>query len=350
MNRVTCETAKKTNTYDITIGQNLLKNADTYINRFIKGKKVAIITDSNVAPLYADTLKEALSSYEVFTFVFSAGEESKNFSTITAIYDFLCENEFTREDTLIALGGGVTGDMCGFAAATYLRGVSFIQIPTTLLSDVDSSVGGKTGYDLPYGKNLVGAFYQPKAVLIDTDLLATLKKETFSDGMAEVIKTALLSDRDMFDLIYEKQLDLTEMITRCVHFKSTIVQADELDKGIRGILNLGHTFGHAIEKLGGYSTYSHGQGVAIGTVIACRIGELLGLTKKGLTGLAKNAFEAYGLPTAPPYSAHEILGALKNDKKANSSGIKLVLLSDIGAAFLHQIDFDTLGKLLTEVI
>ncbi len=350
MNRVTCETVKKTNTYDITIGQNLLKNADTYINRFIKGKKVAIITDSNVAPLYADTLKEALSSYEVFSFVFSAGEESKNFSTITAIYDFLCENEFTREDTLIALGGGVTGDMCGFAAATYLRGVSFIQIPTTLLSDVDSSVGGKTGYDLPYGKNLVGAFYQPKAVLIDTNLLATLKKETFSDGMAEVIKTALLSDRDMFDLIYEKQLDLTEMITRCVHFKSTIVQADELDKGIRGILNLGHTFGHAIEKLGGYSTYSHGQGVAIGTVIACRIGELLGLTKKGLAELAKNAFEAYGLPTTPPYSAQEILGALKNDKKANSSGIKLVLLSDIGAAFLHQIDFDTLGKLLTEVI
>lgn len=350
MNRVTCETAKKTNTYDITIGQNLLKNADTYINRFIKGKKVAIITDSNVAPLYADTLKEVLSSYEVFSFVFSAGEKSKNFSTINAIYDFLCENEFTREDTLIALGGGVTGDMCGFAAATYLRGVSFIQIPTTLLSDVDSSVGGKTGYDLPYGKNLVGAFYQPKAVLIDTDLLATLKKETFSDGMAEVIKTALLSDRDMFDLIYEKQLDLTEMITRCVHFKSTIVQADELDKGIRGILNLGHTFGHAIEKLGGYSTYSHGQGVAIGTVIACRIGELLGLTKKGLAELAKNAFEAYGLPTTPPYSAHEILGALKNDKKANSSGIKLVLLSDIGAAFLHQTDFDTLGKLLTEVI
>jgi len=350
MNRVTCETAKKNNTYDITIGNNLLKNADKYISRFIKGKNVAIITDSNVAPLYADTLKNALSAYQVFIFIFPAGEASKNFSTINSIYSFLCENDFTREDTLIALGGGVTGDMCGFAAATYLRGVSFIQIPTTLLSDVDSSVGGKTGYDLPCGKNLIGAFYQPKAVLIDTDLLSTLKPETVSDGMAEVIKTALLSDKDMFDLISEKQLDLTEMITRCVHFKSTIVQADELDSGIRGILNLGHTFGHAIEKLGNYKTYSHGQGVAIGTVIACKIGEKLGLTKKGIADLAKNTFEAYGLPTLPPYSAQEIFGALKNDKKANSSGIKLVLLNDIGSAFLHQTDFDTLEKLLTEVI
>ncbi len=350
MNRVTCETQNKNNTYDITIGKNLLNQADTYIGRFIKGKKVAIITDSNVAPLYADTLKKALSAYDVFTFVFPEGEESKNFTTINSIYNFLCENAFTRDDALIALGGGVTGDMCGFAAATYLRGVPFIQIPTTLLSDVDSSVGGKTGYDLPFGKNLIGAFYQPKAVLIDTELLSTLKKETFSDGMAEVIKTALLSDKDMFELTAKKQLDLTEMITRCVHFKSTIVQADELDRGIRGILNLGHTFGHAIEKLGNYKTHSHGHGVAIGTVIACKIGEALGLTKKGLADLSKKAFESYGLPTAVPYSATEIFGALKNDKKANSSGIKLVLLNDIGSAFLQQIDFDSLEKLLADVI
>lgn len=350
MNTVTCETQSKSLHYDITIGSSLLSRCGELLPFSVKGKKIAVISDSTVAPLYADKLVAALQNSEVCVFAFPAGEESKNFKTINDIYDFLCRRNFTRDDMMIALGGGVVGDMCGFAAATYLRGIPFIQIPTTLLADVDSSVGGKTGYDLPYGKNLVGAFYQPKAVIIDTDLLRTLDKSTYADGMAEVIKTALLSDRDMFDMISDKKLDEENTIIRCVHFKSSIVSADETDKGIRGILNLGHTFGHAIEKIGEFKKHTHGQAVAIGTVIACRVGELLGITKSGTASLAVTAFENHCLPTASPYSADEIADALINDKKADATGVKIVLLKDIGVPLLHHVSFDELRELLKQII
>ena len=243
---------KASKSYQVHIGQQLIPQAATYIQKIHPVCKAAIISDSNVYPLFGKALEDSLSAsgFSVISYVFTAGEASKNGETFLEILNFLAENEMTRSDFLIALGGGVVGDITGFAAATFLRGVSYIQIPTTLLAMVDSSVGGKTAIDLPAGKNLAGAFYQPSLVLCDLNALDTLPREIFCDGCAEVIKYGVLYDADLFYHLFEKglQFDREDVIARCVEWKRNVVIEDEFDIGARQMLNFGHTVGHGIEK------------------------------------------------------------------------------------------------------
>ena len=259
--------------YEIHIGAGLLPEAGEKIRPFCPGGLCAVVTDDIVDGLYADRLEQSLASADlrVVKFVFSHGEQGKNAENYLSLLNFLAENGLTRADCVVALGGGVPGDLAGFAAATYLRGVGFVQIPTTLLAAVDSSVGGKTAIDLPAGKNLAGAFYQPDLVLCDTDTLATLPDKQFRAGCAEVIKYAMLFDAEMFsDLMVSGPAFRPEsVIARCVEFKREIVTADEFDRGCRQLLNLGHTVGHAVEKLSGF-TVLHGQAVAIGMSVIAR--------------------------------------------------------------------------------
>ena len=253
MNSVTISASRE---YTIHIGSGLIDQIGTYARQIVSPCKVAIISDSHVWPLYGDAVRNSLSAsdFQTVNFVFSAGEESKNASTYIQILNFLAENRLTRSDLIIALGGGVTGDITGFAAATYLRGIRYIQIPTSLLAMVDSSVGGKTAIDLPAGKNLVGAFYQPSAVLCDIDTLSTLPQDVFIDGCAEVIKYGVLYDPGLFSHLEQNGLsfDREYVITRCVELKKAVVMEDEFDTGNRQMLNLGHTIGHAIEALSEY--------------------------------------------------------------------------------------------------
>ena len=247
--------------YDVVIGNGILPCLGAYLGQVTQAKKIAVVSDSQVWPLYGKTVLNALAEYETFSYVFPAGEESKNGSTYLKLLNFLAENKLTRSDCLLALGGGVVGDLTGFAAATYLRGVDFVQAPTTLLAAVDSSVGGKTAIDLDAGKNLAGAFYQPSAVLCDLDTLNTLPENIFRDGCAEVIKYGVLYDEALFAHLEEKGLgfDQEEVISRCVELKRDVVAQDEFDRGERQKLNLGHTIGHGIEACSGYKI-SHGSG------------------------------------------------------------------------------------------
>lgn len=250
--------------YDVLIGRNLIENAGEYVKGVVGNAKIALVTDDTVDALYADTVVNSIkdSGLKVVKFVFLHGEESKNLNTYGQILNFLADNQLTRTDALVALGGGVVGDMAGFAAATYLRGIKYIQIPTTLLSQIDSSVGGKTAIDLPSGKNLVGAFKQPSLVLCDTDTLKTLPKETFIDGMGEAAKYALL-DKKVFDLLSGEEFDIEDLVYLSVDYKRMVVEADEFESGMRKLLNLGHTPAHGIENLSEYKI-AHGRAVAMG--------------------------------------------------------------------------------------
>ena len=252
-------TVQASTNYSVIVGQNLLAQTGEYIIQISKPCKVAVISDSNVFPIYGNILENSLTSsgFRVCHYVFSAGESQKNSTTYLEILNFLAENTFTRSDMIIALGGGVTGDIAGFAAATYLRGIPYVQIPTSLLAMVDSSVGGKTAIDLKYGKNLAGAFYQPEFVLCDIDSLQTLPEEFFTDGMAEVIKYAMIYDESMESLICGGAKDnIQNLIARCIEIKSEIVHLDEFEGGLRKILNFGHTAGHGVEARSEY-TISH---------------------------------------------------------------------------------------------
>jgi len=346
VNKVECVT--KTSRYDIIIENGLFDDAPEYIKRVARGNKIAIVTDTNVAPLYGENLNKRFNNYgfESHLFCFKAGEASKNINTVSEIYDFLADIGLTRTDLIIALGGGVVGDMAGFAAATFLRGVDLIQIPTTLLSQVDSSVGGKTGFDHKKGKNLIGAFYQPKLVLIDTKLLETLSSDFYYDGMAEVIKYALIKDKSLFDRLLKSDDNLEEIIASCVKIKRDVVSEDEFDTGIRGILNFGHTFGHAAEKLENYQGISHGKAVAAGMVMATKIGEYLNITKLGTLEKVKAIIEKYNLPISFNHNINDIYKALINDKKNLSGKINLVLIEDIGKAFLYPIEIEKLKDLM----
>ena len=266
--------------YPIYIGENLLAQAD-YLTKHIAGKQVMIVSNTTVAPLYIDKVKSLLTDFEVCEVILPDGEQYKNLDTVNQIFTSLLENRFDRSSTLIALGGGVIGDMTGFAAACYQRGVNFIQIPTTLLSQVDSSVGGKTGVNHPLGKNMIGAFYQPKAVIIDVDTLDTLPNREFSAGMAEVIKYGLLGNENFLYFI-EKNVDslmnkekssVIDAIYQSCKDKANIVAEDELEAGKRALLNLGHTFGHAIENSMGYGNYLHGEAISIGMYMAAVMSE-----------------------------------------------------------------------------
>lgn len=331
--------------YDVLVGCGLLDCVGEIILSVIKPCKTAVITDSTVKELYLKRVEKSLSGagFDVCSYAFSAGEPSKNMNTLSGILEFLAENKLTRTDAVIALGGGVVGDVTGFAAGVFLRGVKFIQIPTTLLAAVDSSVGGKTAVDLKAGKNLAGVFLQPSAVICDTDTLSTLPKVTLSDGIAEAIKTGILFDEELFSVFETGEVSekLPFIIERCVMHKGRIVENDEFDKGERQLLNLGHTIGHAIEKCSEYKV-SHGHAVAAGMAIITRAAEKLGLCEVGCAKRIEHVLIKNCLPVSTIYSAKELSDAALSDKKRAGDEISLVIPKRIGECVLKKVHVDKL--------
>ncbi len=349
MIKITVNTARP---YDIFVGGSLLDRAGELSRNVNRGQKALIITDSNVAPLYADRVAKSFKSagYNTEILVFPAGEQSKKLDTVSTFYARLAKSGFTRGDLLVALGGGVTGDMTGFAAATWLRGVDFVQIPTSLLAQVDSSVGGKTGVDIPEGKNLVGAFWQPVLVIADTSTLSTLPRETFADGMAEVIKTAAIKDLSLFELLEsqnpEKPQNLEQIIARCIDIKRGVVERDERESGERRLLNFGHTLGHALEKHYNYTGLSHGFAVAVGMAEITKASENHGLTQEGTAERLISLIKKFSLPAEDSAPVQDYLSGVMLDKKRAGSNINLVLLRGIGDSFVHPLPVNELAKFL----
>lgn len=325
--------------YKIYIDKGLLGSCAPILNELTAGKKAAVITDSNVAPLYYAALAEQLTKAgaEPFKIEVEAGENSKSLSVFESVCEKIMENNFSRSDCIIALGGGVVGDLAGFAASTLLRGVKLIQIPTTLLSQVDSSVGGKTAVNLAAGKNLVGTFYQPSAVLIDMNTLSTLPPREVACGMAEIIKYAAIRDAKMANELLSGEFDLADIIARCCAIKADIVVRDERDTGERMLLNFGHTIGHAIENYYGYGTYSHGAAVAMGMCIMTEYAERVGLTEVGALNTIKQLCEKFDLPTECEHRA-ELVSAAGHDKKSSGSSISIVLIHRMGEGYYKKID------------
>ena len=334
--------------YPIYIGEGGLSNPDLF-SPHIRGQKVMIVTNDVVGPLYEHILRETLKNYDVDSVVLPDGEEHKNWSTLNLIFDALLEKQHSRHTTIIALGGGVVGDMAGFAAASYQRGVDFIQVPTTLLSQVDSSVGGKTAINHPLGKNMIGAFYQPKAVVIDTLSLNTLAAKEISAGLAEVIKYGLIRDADFFVWLEANVTNirnlqpaaLSHAIRTSCACKARVVEADETEGGVRAILNLGHTFGHAIETHEGYGEWLHGEAVAAGTVMAAELSMRQGWISTASVERIKEIFRTCLLPICGPDSMtpSDYARLMAVDKKVVEGSLRLVLLSELGCAFVCS-DFD----------
>lgn len=326
--------------YEVAIGGGLLSACGRRLRDILGTCRAAVITDSTVAPLYLETVTHSLqlAGFGVSSYVFPAGEAHKNFETLSGILEFLAEERLTRTDCIVALGGGVTGDMAGFAAAVYLRGIRCVQLPTTLLSAVDSSVGGKTAIDLNAGKNLAGAFLQPAAVLCDTDCLATLPAGIFADGAAEAIKTGVLSDESLFSLFEDGTLTAApaEVIARCVAYKAGVVERDEKEQNERRLLNLGHTVGHAIEKCSGYAI-PHGHAVAAGLAVIARSAEALGWTEEPIAERIAACLQKNGLPTGTEYCAAELAHAASADKKRAGADITLVIPKRIGVCELKKM-------------
>lgn len=331
---------------DIYIGAGIFSQTARHVAEKFKPTRIHVVTDSHVAPLYLDRLC-AEFPLNITTSVIPAGEEHKNLDTVSSLYADFSEAELTRSDLVIALGGGVVGDITGFAAATYLRGIHVCQIPTTLLAQVDSSVGGKTAVDLPQGKNLVGAFYQPELVMIDTDILATLPAPIFNDGMAEVIKYGFISNPEIIDLISTPDFkqNMERIVYECVQIKRDVVQADERDTGLRMILNFGHTIGHGAEKVGHFTELSHGQAVSIGMVQAAKLAVKLG--EIDLVQQITSICQAHGLPTEVPYPMEDIYTAMLHDKKRAADSINFILVHPMGKANIHPIPLEQLHQLVT---
>lgn len=323
--------------YEVLIDTGLLSQAGSILKSICKTKKIAIISDDHVFPLYGKQLIHSLESQEfnVCYFIFPSGEQSKNIGTYSEILSFLASNNITRYDLVIALGGGVVGDITGFAAATYLRGVDYVQIPTTLLAMVDSSVGGKTAIDLPVGKNLVGAFYQPKLVLCDIDCLKSLPLSVFQDGCAEVIKYGILYDVKLFNHLAQEGLEFDKLyvIGRCIELKRDVVAADEFDRDERQKLNLGHTFGHGIEAISNYEI-SHGQAVAAGMAIIARAANGKRICSDDTCNQIIQILDKFQLPTSTAYSAEDLYTFSLSDKKRNGDSICLVIPTSIGHCIL----------------
>ncbi|MBN2647368.1 MAG: 3-dehydroquinate synthase [Thiotrichales bacterium] len=331
--------------YPILIGQGLLGRADL-VKPFVKGTQVLIVTNETVAPLYLAQCQQMFADFDTHAVVLPDGEQYKTLETLNQVFDALLRQRFDRKCTLVALGGGVIGDMTGFAAAAYQRGVNFIQIPTTLLSQVDSSVGGKTGVNHPLGKNMIGAFHQPECVLIDTDTLNTLEDRQLSAGLAEVIKYGLIGDLPFFEWL-EQHLEairardpqvLSEAIERSCANKARIVALDEKEAGLRALFNLGHTFGHAIEAGMGYGVWLHGEAVSAGTMQAIYLSKLLGHLSDAEQSRIADLFVRADLPILPPSLAQmptaKYLDLMAGDKKVQAGTIRLVLLKNIGHAYV----------------
>ncbi len=337
--------------YPIYIEQGILSKAYQYIGELYKGKKIAVISDDNVFPLYGKDLVASLNDYEVTSIVIPHGELSKRFDILPSLYSQLLEAHLTRSDMIIALGGGVVGDLAGFVAATYLRGVKFVQIPTSLLAQVDSSVGGKVAVDLPEGKNLVGAFKHPLLVLIDPLTLKTLDDHFIRDGMGEVIKYGCIKSASLFEKLEryknfeELYQDIDDIIYQCVDIKRDVVEKDLFDFGDRLALNFGHTIGHAIEQYYHYEHYSHGEAVAVGMVDITRISEQRGISAPGTTQRIIEALEHYGLPTYCGLKSKDLLEAISHDKKNINNTFAFVVLNKIGESAILRHD----AKMILEV-
>ncbi len=332
--------------YDILIGNGLLSRLGKFLlDVFGKPCKIAIISDSNVFPIYEKSVADNLNQtgFETVSYCFPAGEASKSAATYLEIVNFLAQRHITRTDAVLALGGGVVGDLTGFAAATYLRGIRYVQIPTSLLAMVDSSVGGKTAIDLPFGKNLVGAFYQPRLVVCDLDVLNTLPEAVFRDGCAEVIKYSVLYDAALFDHLQKHGLDFDRLavISRCVELKRNVVAEDEFDNGARQKLNLGHTIGHGIEAQSNF-TISHGQAVAIGMAIVSKAG-CPGIYEKLLDVLKK-----FQLPTTTTLSAKQLYDSALSDKKRSGNTVNLIVPKKIGDCAIVPTEIKKLESFIEE--
>lgn len=338
-------TVNASRVYDILIGRGLLTRMGSLIAAQVKGRSACLVSDSNVWPLHGAAAVKSLeeAGISVCTFVFPAGEESKNAQTYLSLLSFLAQRQLTREDCLVAMGGGVTGDLTGFAAATYLRGVPYVQVPTTLLAAVDSSVGGKTAIDLPEGKNLAGCFCQPSLVLCDIRTLKTLPTEVFLEGCAEVIKYGILYDRPLFDYLKQEGMgfDREQVIRRCVELKRNVVARDEFDTGARMQLNLGHTVGHAIEAESGF-TVSHGHAVAMGTAIVSRAAAKNGLLPQEVAQAIEEALDVFRLPTATAYPAEALTRHMLSDKKRAGDRVNLIVPRAIGRCEILPIPVEQL--------
>lgn len=323
--------------YNVLIGSGLLEQLGNLATDIKNQGTAVIISDSNVWPIFGPIAKKSLenSGFHVLYFTFPAGEASKNFETYFAILNFMANHKVTRSDLIIALGGGVVGDISGFAAATYLRGISYIQVPTTLLAMVDSSVGGKTAIDLPAGKNLVGAFNQPDLVLCDISTLNSLPADIFRDGCAEVIKYGILYDAALFEHLIQDGMDFDRepVIARCVELKRNVVAEDEFDNGSRQMLNLGHTIGHGVEAQSNYNV-PHGQAVAIGMAIVSKSGCIRGFCDTNTTQQIHNILERFGLPTTTDYTAHQLFTSALSDKKRTGETVNLIIPRKIGDCFI----------------
>lgn len=347
-------TVKTSATYEVLIGSGLLQKAGEAVKKVISPCKAAIVTDSTVVHLYEETVRKSLTEagFSVCTFVFPTGEASKNIHTLSHLLEFLAKEEMTRTDLIVALGGGVTGDLAGFGAAVYLRGISFVQIPTTFLAAIDSSVGGKTAVDLEAGKNLAGAFYQPKLVLCDTDVLQTLPEVVFADGIAEALKYGVLGDAALFEKIAggDFRQDLEEIIETCVSMKRDVVEEDEFDTGKRQLLNLGHTFGHAIEQKSHFQM-THGHAVAIGMHLIAKAAEAKGIAEKGTAAAIAKALEQNQLPKETEFSPAEVAEGTLRDKKRRGGTISFVFPKKIGACEIVKIpveEVEALAKMAME--
>ena len=339
----------KENSYNILIEKGLLNKLGEELKNIYFGEKIFIITDENVDKYYGSKVKDELDKigYKTRKMVLAPGEKSKSFSTLPSIYNELLDFKLTRKELIITLGGGVIGDLGGFAASTFLRGVSFIQIPTSLLAQVDSSVGGKVAVDLEKGKNLVGSFYQPKAVFIDPDVLNTLPEKFYKDGMAEVIKYGCIKDRDFFYMLKslksreEVMNNIEDILYKCCYIKKSVVERDEKDLGERMLLNFGHTLGHAIEKYYNFTGYSHGEAVAIGMYNISLKSEDEGITEKGVAEEIKEILINYDLPYKVDIKDNnKIIDTISLDKKNIGNVLKVILLKSIGESIIYDTTSD----------
>lgn len=338
---------KNSGSYTVKIGSGLLDTIGEEIKVLGKASKVCIVTDSNVSELYGGRVGDKIKAagFDTCNFVFPFGEQSKNLNVYRDLVEMLCENRFTRSDLIVALGGGVVGDLAGFAAATFQRGIRYIQVPTTLLAAVDSSVGGKTAVDLTNGKNQVGCFYQPSLVLCDPDTLATLPEEQYRCGCAEVIKYAILRSREFYDDLMKLPASeqLEHVISTCVEMKKLYVQEDEFDTGARMFLNLGHTIGHAVETLSSYTTL-HGQAVAIGMASIARSAVHNGICSEKTLSDILAILEKYGLPTENPYPAADIIKVMLSDKKLIGGNLNLIVPEEIGKCKIVAVKTEELER------
>lgn len=338
---------KASQSYDVVIGRGLIASCGEYIKKVTGAKSFAVVSDDNVDKLYGDIVEKSLKEqgFEVCRFVFPHGEASKCSAVLNDIYMFLTENHITRSDCLIALGGGVVGDITGYAAATYLRGLDYVQVPTSLLAQVDSSVGGKTAIDLPCGKNLVGAFKQPKLVLCDIAALDTLPRDFFIDGMGEVVKYGMIKSPELFDILSGNDIDsikniLEDIITRCVSIKRDVVEADEFDKGERMLLNFGHTLGHSVEQHYNYTGISHGRAVAIGMALITGRAENKDLCADGTLDKLTACLKRYELPFSTDIPVSKLADACLNDKKRAGGSIYIIICSECGKSSAVKMSID----------